>query len=308
MGVRAMILTFACLVPWLASAQLDLEDLVDGAQQWAQENLDPTALEALSSGDREKVRQFLADFQKQLQGSYVLDLAALKATAQTILPILESCEETVPYAEWLRPRLDYLDVAEEARRSILPPLEPGKPLPSNPTPVKERQIWNSRLAETPWPDKAKGHIPTLKPIFIGQKVPPELVWIAEVESSFEPSALSPAGAAGMFQLMPATAKRFGLRSFPSDQRYRPELSAKAAASYLHFLHKRFKDWRLALAAYNAGEGTVQRLLQKHKATTFDQIAPYLPAETQMYVPKVEATLLRREGVKLTELRLPADQA
>jgi membrane-bound lytic murein transglycosylase D len=303
-----MILTFACLVPWIASAQVDVEDLVDGAQQWAEENLDPAALEALSSGDREKVRQFLADFQKQLQGSYVLDLAALKATALTILPILESCEETVPYAEWLRPRLDYLDVAEEARRAApVPSLEPGKPLPPNPTPVKERQMWISRLADKPWPDKAKEHVPKLKSIFTSQKVPSELVWIAEVESSFEPSALSPAGAAGMFQLMPATAKRFGLRSFPFDQRYRTEPSAKAAASYLQFLHKKFKDWRLALAAYNAGEGTVQRLLQKHKATTFDQIAPYLPSETQMYVPKVEAMLLRREGVKLSELRVPTDQ-
>jgi membrane-bound lytic murein transglycosylase D len=306
--VRAKILILACLAPWLASAQVGLEDLVDGAQQWAEQNLDPAALDALSSGDREKVRKFLADFQKQLQGNYVLDLAALKATAQAILPILESCEETVPYAEWLRPRLDYLDVAEEARRSIpVVPLEPGKPLPPNPTPVKERQIWISRLAERPWPDKAKEHIPKLKPIFASQKIPSELVWIAEVESSFEPSALSPVGAAGMFQLMPATAKRFGLRSFPFDQRYRPEPSAKAAASYLQFLHKKFKDWRLALAAYNAGEGTVQRLLQKHKATTFDQIAPYLPSETQMYVPKVEALLLRREGVKLSELRVPADQ-
>jgi membrane-bound lytic murein transglycosylase D len=306
--VRATILILACLVPWLASAQVDLEDLVEGAQQWAEENLDPAALEALSSGDREKVRKFLADFQKQLQDSYVLDLAALKSTAQAILPILESCEETVPYAEWLRPRLDYLDVAEEARRSIpAPSLEPGKPLPPNPTPVREREIWISRITKTPWPDKAKEHVPKFKPIFTTQKVPSELVWIAEVESSFEARALSPAGAAGMFQLMPATAKRFGLRSFPFDQRYRPEPSAKAAASYLQVLYKKFKDWRLALAAYNAGEGTVQRLLEKHKATTFDQIAPYLPAETQMYVPKVEATLLRREGVKLSELRVHTDQ-
>ena len=59
---------------------------------------------------------------------------------------------------------------------------------------------------------------------------------------------------------------------------------------------------LALAAYNAGEGRVQGLLKKHQATTFDQIAARLPAETQMYVPKVEAALLRREGRKLNELR------
>jgi membrane-bound lytic murein transglycosylase D len=66
----------------------------------------------------------------------------------------------------------------------------------------------------------------------------------------------------------------------------------------------FKDWRLAVAAYNCGEGRVRRLLDQHKARTFDEIATYLPAETQMYVPKVEATLLRREGVKLSQLPAP----
>ena len=104
--------------------------------------------------------------------------------------------------------------------------------------------------------------------------------------------------------MPATAKRYGLRTSPLDQRLRPEDSARAAAKYLEFLHAQFKDWRLTLAAYNAGEGTVQRLLKQHQARTFDAIATHLPAETQMYVPRVEATLARREGVKLSELRVP----
>ena len=63
-------------------------------------------------------------------------------------------------------------------------------------------------------------------------------------------------------------------------------------------------WRLALAAYNSGEGTVQNLLKRHKATTYDAIASHLPAETQMFVPKVEATLQRREGMKLADLPPP----
>ena len=105
----------------------------------------------------------------------------------------------------------------------------------------------------------------------------------------------------MFQLMPATAKRFGLHRWPLDQRYKPEPSARAAAKYLQYLHAHFKDWRLALAAYNAGEGTVEKALEKYHATTFDGIAAHLPAETQMYVPRIEATILSREGVKLTQL-------
>ena len=128
-----------------------------------------------------------------------------------------------------------------------------------------------------------------------------MVWLAEVESSFDARVRSPAGAAGLFQLMPATAKSYGLKTSPSDQRLQPEDSARAAAKYLGHLHGQFKDWRLALAAYNAGEGTVQKLLERHKARTFDAIATHLPAETQMYVPKVEATLLRREGVELSRL-------
>ena len=144
----------------------------------------------------------------------------------------------------------------------------------------------------------------LKPIFAWEKVPPELVWLAEVESSFNPRARSPAGAAGLFQLMPDTAKRFGRALWPRDQRFQPDPSARASAQYLSFLYGQFKDWRLALAAYNAGEGTVGRLLKRHKARSFDDIAVHLPAETQMYVPKVESVLLRREGNKLANLSLP----
>ncbi len=104
--------------------------------------------------------------------------------------------------------------------------------------------------------------------------------------------------------MPTTAKRYGLRTtWPFDQRLAPEPSARAAAEYLRYLHGQFKDWRLAVAAYNAGEGTVQNLLTRRKAHTYDAIAGKLPAETQMYVPKVEATLLRREGIKLAELEI-----
>jgi len=99
-----------------------------------------------------------------------------------------------------------------------------------------------------------------------------------VESGFDQRALSPAGAAGLFQLMPDTARRFGLSLWPRDQRYQPESSATASARYLKYLHERFKDWRLALAAYNAGEGTVQKLLDRYKTASYDAIAGHLPAE------------------------------
>ena len=168
----------------------------------------------------------------------------------------------------------------------------------------EREVWVKQIANRPWPDAAKEYVPQLKPIFTAQKMPPELVWVAEVESSFDRRALSPAGAAGMFQLMPDTAKRFGLSLFPRDQRYQAEPSAKASAEYLKTLYARFQDWRLTLAAYNAGEGTVQKLLDRYKTQNYDDIATHLPAETQMYVPRVEAVLLKREGTKLQQLPAP----
>ena len=284
--------------------QLNLDELVQSAEQWAKANLDDDVLRVLQNVDRDKVRQVFAEIQKQFRGDYVLDLAGLKATVKDILPLLEQYDETLPYALWLKTRLDYLDVAEQFRAANPAPRpEPGRPPKPgpNPAPEKEREIWIEKLTRRPWPANAKPYVSRLKPVFAALKVPAELVWVAEVESSFDPRARSPAGAAGLFQLMPDTAKRYGLRVSPFDQRLKAEPSAEAAAKYLRYLHGRFKDWRLALAAYNAGEGTVDALLKKRKARTFDGIATHLPAETQLFVPKVEAVLLRREGLKLTQL-------
>ena len=290
----------------LQTNTVTVDDLMQSAQQWANDNLDENVLQALKNTDQEKVRQFFDAVQKDLQGEYVIDLAQLRETAKAVLPILESYEETAPYAAWLKARMDYLETAEELRLRIAQPkTAPGQSSPPvmRPKPELVREIWIKKISERPVPPEAKPYLNELKPVFAAQKVPPQLVWVAEVESSFDPSARSPAGAAGMFQLMPDTAKRYGLRTWPFDQRLEPEASAHAAAAYLGALHEKFKDWRLALAAYNAGEGTVQNLLKRHKATSYDAIASHLPAETQMFVPKVEATLQKREGTGLSDLRM-----
>jgi membrane-bound lytic murein transglycosylase D len=281
-----------------------MPDLIQGAQQWAQENLDTNVLNALPRVDDPQAQQFLRELQKRYQGDYVVDLAGLRDTAQTVELLLDSSDETRPYASWLKAQTDYLEVADEIRVRIPAPgagtNQPPKPVP-NPPPQTEREIWIKKVANRPWPPSAKELVPVLKPVFTAQKVPPELVWLAEVESSFNREALSPVGAAGLFQLMPDTAKRFGLSLWPRDQRYQPEPSATASAQYLKYLYKHFQDWRLALAAYNAGEGTVQKLLKRYKTHSYDAIATHLPAETQMYVPRIEAVLLAREGAKLEQL-------
>jgi membrane-bound lytic murein transglycosylase D len=281
-----------------------MPDLVQGAQQWAQENLDTNVLNSLPRVDDPQAQQFLRELQKRYQGDYVVDLAGLRDTAHTVELLLDSSDETRPYASWLKAQTDYLDVADEIRVKVPAPgvetNQPPRPVP-NPPPQVEREIWIKKVANRPWPAPAKELVPELKPVFTAQKVPPELVWLAEVESSFNREALSPVGAAGLFQLMPDTAKRFGLSLWPRDQRYQPEPSATASAQYLKYLYNHFQDWRLALAAYNAGEGTVQKLLKRYKAHSYDDIAPHLPAETQMYVPRIEAVLLEREGAKLEQL-------
>lgn len=173
-----------------------------------------------------------------------------------------------------------------------------KPVPqvSEPAPASE-EISNQPPVETDM-------IGRLKDIFTQEGVPAELAWIAEIESALNPRARSSAGALGLFQFMPVTARRFGLRTGRDDERTNPLKSARAAAKYLGFLYREFDCWQLAVAAYNAGEGTVSRLLRRHGAHTYAQIAPYLPYETQDFVPRVLDTVEFMEGRKHTDIRPP----
>ncbi|MBI3882424.1 MAG: lytic transglycosylase domain-containing protein [Verrucomicrobia bacterium] len=280
--------------------------LMQSAQVWARENLDDRALAALRDVDQDRARELFGTLQNRFEGTYLYDLATSKQTAKSLVPLLQQFDSTQPYATWLNTRLDYLDAAEQLRHSMQPgPPKRGAPaqLPP-PSHELQRSVWDKQLEKRPVPTRAKTYVPKLKPIFAAEKIPPQLVWLAEVESSFNPDAKSPAGAAGMFQLMKPTAKALGLSTWFPDERLNAEKSAHAAAKYLRHLHDRFGDWRLALAAYNAGEGRVSELLQKQKVKSYEAIASRLPAETQMYVPKVEATLRKREGVALAELKMP----
>ena len=212
-----------------------------------------------------------------------------------------------PYAAWLSAQMDYLDVADEVRLTIPPPSKespPPPPIMANPGSQTEREMWTRKVSGRPWPALAKPYMAELKSVFSAVGIPPELVWMAEVESGFDRRALSPAGAAGLFQLMPDTATRFGLSLWPFDQRYQAKPSATASARYLKYLYERFRDWRLALAAYNAGEGTVQKLLDHYTDTGYDTIAEHLPAETQMYVPRVAAIISLRENRQIESLPAP----
>jgi membrane-bound lytic murein transglycosylase D len=300
--ILILLLTAPCLRA--EDQTVSVSDIIQSVQQYAQDNLDTNVFKDLPQVDDEQAQKFLHDMETQFQGDYVVDLAALRQTAQAVMPLLASQEDTQPYAAWLKSQMAYLEVADEIHLTNSPPAATTNQTPVlriNPSPQKERELWTKKMSAEPWPDGAKQYVPQLKPIFIAQKVPAELVWLAEVESSFDRRAESPAGAAGLFQLMPDTAKRFGLSLWPFDQRFQPQPSATASAQYLKKLHDHFGDWRLALAAYNAGEGRVQKLLTRYKTNNYDDIASHLPAETQMYVPRVEAVIKQREGANLEDL-------
>jgi uracil-DNA glycosylase family 4 len=303
-----LMLVLAAGMPALAQDEMpSLDDLLQAGAQWAKENIDDDVLRSLGEVDQQKAKEFFRVIEQRLQGDYVVDLAALQQTAATVLPLLEQHPETRPYAAWLKTRMDYFEVAEQFRASQPPPkIEPGRPYQPapNPEPSRQRLVWQKQLEKCPLAKEAESLPARLKPVFVAQKVPAELVWLAAVESSFDPAARSPVGAVGLFQLMPQTASSLGLSLRPTDERLNPERNAAAAAKYLRTLHSQFKDWRLALAAYNAGAGKVHGLLTRYRAKTFDQVAVHLPAETQMYVPKVEATILRRTGAVLSKLPAP----
>lgn len=127
-------------------------------------------------------------------------------------------------------------------------------------------------------------------------MPRELIYLALIESNFDPTAKSPVKAVGMWQFMSATARQFGLAVRGKvDERKDPAKATDAALSYLSQLHNRFGSWYLAAAAYNSGQGTVSKALRtvtgKTKGTDADffRILPKLPRETQDYVPKLIAS-------------------
>ncbi|MGZ8832812.1 MAG: transglycosylase SLT domain-containing protein [Thermoanaerobaculia bacterium] len=126
------------------------------------------------------------------------------------------------------------------------------------------------------------------------RLPKGLAYLPVIESAYMPALTSRAGAHGIWQFMPDTAREYGLRvDWWVDERADPEKSAYAAAAYLNDLYREFNDWSLVLAAYNAGPGRVRRAMTSTGATTFWELLEWgaVPKETRGYVPTFYATLL-----------------
>lgn len=125
-------------------------------------------------------------------------------------------------------------------------------------------------------------------------LPVELSWLPLIESGFKVNALSKARALGLWQFIPSTGYKFGLkRNIYIDERLDPVKSTKAALAYMQELHQIFGDWTTVLAAYNCGEGKVLRIIRNQNVNYLDNfwdLYELLPRETARYVPRFLATL------------------
>ena len=137
------------------------------------------------------------------------------------------------------------------------------------------------------------YVGMMQKILVRYGLPEDLVYVALIESGFSPKAYSVARAAGPWQFISGTGRRYGLRiDWWADERRDAEKSTHAAASYLRDLYGMFESWPLAAAAYNAGEGKIQRAVSRYKSDDFSELIRYryLKQETKDYVPKMLAAL------------------
>ncbi len=146
--------------------------------------------------------------------------------------------------------------------------------------VRKRALTSRMLA------LSKLYFPMMEQILDRYKMPLELKYLAVVESAMNPEACSRAGARGLWQFIYTTGKLYNLQvTSYIDERNDPVKSTIAACEYLKYLHSMFNDWSLALAAYNCGPIEVSKAIRRSGGKmNFWQIRPYLPKETQGYVP------------------------
>jgi len=321
----SFLLLFLVTVTWLGAADQtaqkkpapetpSADDLYNAGKALFDEYAPPEIKEEYEFPSRESFDDFAKRLQQALDGDDLSELVKYEPEARAALTALRALPGYEDYADWLSERLDYIEAAKQASRQPPPLPSPPPTTPTvstaRPTPAPSAlnipyyDLWLQRVRARPVLSRAYELMPILRAAFAAEGVPPEIAWLAEAESTMDPSARSPVGAKGLFQLMPATAKSLGLSTMLPDERADAEKSAHAAAKYLRTLHGKFGDWPLAFAAYNSGEGRVRRLLAAQSARDFAGISSHLSVETRMYVPKVCATIAVRAGVTPDKLAGP----
>jgi membrane-bound lytic murein transglycosylase D len=193
--------------------------------------------------------------------------------------------------------------AESTRLSHVVPTAP--PPPPYPVTVNsqvqffiDRFTIYRREVVSRWISRSAQYLGMVRDVMRKKGLPEELAFTAMIESGYNPTAVSRAGAKGMWQFMAPTARRYGLRVDQwIDERLDPEKSTVAAAGYLRDLHALFGSWPLAQAAYNAGEVKVARAIRVTGSTDFWTLARtnHLRRETKEFVPQIHAaTVIARD--------------
>ncbi|HWA76244.1 MAG TPA: transglycosylase SLT domain-containing protein [Polyangiaceae bacterium] len=199
------------------------------------------------------------------------------ASRAAVLP-----KEPTPDAEWLR----------------------GLSMPNLPVRLEDRVLRylsfyrdapSGRAIARAWAKKSGRYSAALKAELAKAGLPTDLVWLSLIESGHNPSVVSVAGAAGLWQFMPDAGRAYGLVVDRwVDERLDPQRSTEAACRYLSDLYRRFGGWELAMAAYNMGHGGLSRAIRKYNTNDFWGLSRYeagLPWETTLYVPKILATAI-----------------
>jgi membrane-bound lytic murein transglycosylase D len=152
-----------------------------------------------------------------------------------------------------------------------------------------------------WLQRSGRYIPMMKEVLKQHGLPEDLVYMALIESGFNPKAYSRRRASGPWQFITRTGKRYGLETdWWIDERRDPEKSTIAAAGHLKDLYDQFSCWYLAAAGYNAGAGKISRAIQRYRTEDFWELTKhkYLKRETRHYVPKmIAAALIAKEPEK-----------
>ena len=243
-------------------------------------------------------QKIITDKDIQLHDHHPQKLEVISAEEQKKIPVAidefpEKSEQTLS----MSPRTDTsIQVEDPTHREDSEHIAYDMPITVNKAVEKNMGYFKNSLSEKfgTWLNRSGRYLSLMRDIFQEKGLPQDLVYLALIESGFNPYAYSWAKAVGPWQFISSTAKRYGLKvNWWVDERRDPVKSTVAAAEYLNDLYDLFGSWNLAMAAYNAGERKVLNGLRRTKSGDFWDLrnTKYIKRETKEYVPRYMAATI-----------------